>query len=241
MEPGTVVSDCHAEPLCRRAFMAFLIEAVHRREPFLSSVESGRFELTSLLHFYSTALPCGDGSIIPMDDEPVAKRGRYSSIVNDYKSTPAGDGDVYRTGARPVVGEDPKLPGNGYHLLGVGRTKGGRGPESWSMSCSDKMAKWSFCGWQGALISHLIPNPIRPASYIFGPCESNAPAMKRALSRVDPDQVRLIFKMHFNFVIFYLRSSLFTSSPRQLLRIHHPAYLQLGLQTRCRSCLHPQQ
>ena len=46
MEPGTVVSDCHAEVLCRRAFLGFIIEAIrvgfrpkNKQKIFLSTPE----------------------------------------------------------------------------------------------------------------------------------------------------------------------------------------------------------
>jgi len=186
MDPGTIVSDCHAEVLCRRAFLDYLLDAIQLNEQILSS-KDGKFAFLGFLHFYSSALPCGDASIIPMTTEPVKKRGRYSGNTGD--NSVIEPDDILRTGARPVVGADPKEPGTGYHLLGVGRTKGGRGPPSWSMSCSDKIAKWAFCGLQGALLSHVIPEPIVPDQYVFGPCESNQVAITRSMSRVQPTTV----------------------------------------------------
>jgi len=201
MAAGSVVSDCHAEVLSRRAFLKFVMECVARGEEHV--IKGATFY--PKMHFYSSALPCGDCSIIPMAvpvephrTEPDVKRPKLTSgLLDDFKSERSVEGhlsDIYRTGARPVVtGSDLKLPGEMFHTIGIGRTKGGRGPESWSMSCSDKLAKWNYCGFQGAVLSHLIPCPIIPASVSFGPCEFDAAAIRSSLARVDETTFDLNF------------------------------------------------
>ena len=126
MENGTVVSDCHAEVLSRRAFLKFLMECVARGEEHV--VKGATFY--PKIHFYSSALPCGDCSIIPMalsDDSavPEVKRPKLTSgLLDDFKSERSADrhlSDIYRTGARPVVtGSDPQLPGELFHTIGIG-------------------------------------------------------------------------------------------------------------------------
>lgn len=56
-----------------------------------------------------------------------------------------------------------------YHLLGVLRSKPGRAdaPQTLSMSCSDKIARWCVLGLQGALASHLF-EPIYVDEIILG-------------------------------------------------------------------------
>ena len=92
--------------------------------------------------------------------------------------------DIYRTGAKCVPGceQDPYFSGDGYHVLGALRTKPGRGEETLSMSCSDKIAMWSVVGLQGALLSHFLDHPIYLDSIIIGDCPYCEDAMQRAIT-----------------------------------------------------------
>ncbi|KAF0313017.1 tRNA-specific adenosine deaminase 1 [Amphibalanus amphitrite] len=163
------------------------------------------------VHFFTSHTPCGDCSIFPREneteggtgDEPVRKKQRReeedgrdrialdggeaakdSSVSAKTVGTPATDtSDIYRTGAKPVVGEtaDPLQPGAGYHVTGVLRTKPGRGERTLSMSCSDKLARWLRLGLQGALLSCWLPQPLTLSSVVTGPCPYSEAAMRRAL------------------------------------------------------------
>lgn len=88
-------------------------------------------------HLYTSQVPCGDASIIPMEEFlPLSKRQKI---------------DVYRTGAKPVCygsKQDSKKRGADYHVKGVVRTKPGRGNPTMSLSCSDKITRWIYVGLQ---------------------------------------------------------------------------------------------
>ena len=89
--------------------------------------------------------------------------------------------DVYRTGAKCVPGgkQDPLQSGLGYHIVGVLRTKPGRGDPTLSMSCSDKIMKWNVLGCQGALLSYFIDLPVYLSSIVIGSCPYDEASMIR--------------------------------------------------------------
>lgn len=91
--------------------------------------------------------------------------------------------DIHRTGAKCVLGEkeDPKASGTNYHITGVLRTKPGRGDPTLSMSCSDKIFKWTVLGIQGALLMQFLENPIYIESITIGQCPYSQGAIERAL------------------------------------------------------------
>lgn len=100
--------------------------------------------------------------------------------------------DIHRTGAKCVGGEqDPKLPGSGHHIVGVLRTKPGRGDPTISMSCSDKLAKWMFVGVQGSLVMNFLQKPIHLSHVVIGKCPYSEKGMQRALfDRFDTSNLR---------------------------------------------------
>ncbi|XP_060520011.1 tRNA-specific adenosine deaminase 1 [Cylas formicarius] len=185
---GTVLNDSHAEIVCRRSFLRYLYDQMNsERSIFDFSSERSRFQLKAgvTFHFFTTHVPCGDaaifatqlvedfGDILTSNEGPgPAKKKKIAS-------------DVSRTGAKCVVGDvrqDSKEAGAGYHVVGVVRTKPGRGDPTLSASCSDKMAKWCHLGIQGALLSILLESPIYLSSFTIATGTPFCPAaLERAL------------------------------------------------------------
>jgi hypothetical protein len=76
---------------------------------------------------------------------------------------------------RPLLSPDtPSRGREGYARLGVLRTKPGRAdaPRVLSMSCSDKIARWSVLGIQGALAS-LVLAPVYIHAIVLGEVDNS--------------------------------------------------------------------
>lgn len=203
---GDILSDSHAEVLVRRSFIRFLYHHMklllqkQTSDVLCFNENSGKFCLKPeiQIHFFISHVPCGDAVIFPKsfndpnlltDSDIEPKRKKFKKNISaDNLDIENHDmdkviGDIYRTGAKCVKGDlqDSKRPGKDYHVVGVLRTKPGRGIPTLSMSCSDKIALWNVCGLQGALLSHFLERPIYVSSFIFGNCPYNEKAIQRAI------------------------------------------------------------
>ncbi|KAJ7179472.1 adenosine deaminase/editase [Mycena filopes] len=158
---GESLHDSHAEVLARRGILRWLLEEIGRcqsatlQSNWIHICDDGRYALNddAVLALYISTVPCGDASM------------RFLSSGQDEEMASLKDSTV-----RPPT--DLTLASRGrdnYALWGVLRTKPGRAdaPSTASMSCSDKIAAWSFLGIQGALGSRFL-RPVYIDTIIIG-------------------------------------------------------------------------
>lgn len=176
-----------------------------------SSSSSSTFALRPgvQLHMYTSEPPCGDAAIfdLPAAAPPATERdAKRPRVDHACEEAAASSSRLHRTGAKPaaVVASSSAAASCGsacaacddgtttqpadapaweaQQTVGLLRTKPGRGVRTCCMSCSDKLARWGSIGVQGALLSLLLPEPIRFTSVVVGaPCDLFA--LRRALSR----------------------------------------------------------
>ena len=181
---GSALNDTHAEVVARRGLLLWLVKQVELGGGELVEKVEGKDGCWSLkpgwkLVLLTTHPPCGDATISPLSDhiepeesgEPCAKRRKVEEDLQRTGGKVAQDGEY-----------DPGGDGKDYHRLGLLRTKPGRGPRTSSLSCSDKMLKWNILGIQGALLSHLFPEPLFFSHFVL--CQKppmHKPSLSRAL------------------------------------------------------------
>ena len=200
---GDILHDSHAEIMARRGFIRYLY---HHIQQVYSGIEDDLLIFDSLSRkcsvkeglsfiFFSSHTPCGDASIVPKPaDGDLVELQPTNELVNVHNNSdgepqpkvPRRDeshSDIHRTGAKCVNGgpQDLMLPGEGHHMVGVLRTKPGRGDRTLSMSCSDKLAKWNLLGLQGSLLMNFLKSPVYFSHIIIGKCPFSVSAFKRAL------------------------------------------------------------
>ncbi|XP_070701052.1 double-stranded RNA-specific editase B2-like [Pempheris klunzingeri] len=149
---GGTLGDCHAEVVSRRALVRFLYAQLElllckpadceEQSIFVpNKSSSGGFRLRDgvLFHMYVSSSPCGDARLNCPYETTAAYPSRRVRCHLRVK-VDGGEGTLPVTARRANQKWDVLAPGKTLVTL----------------SCTDKMAKWSVVGVQGALLSHLV-------------------------------------------------------------------------------------
>lgn len=191
---GDILNDSHAEVVCRRAFLRFLMSEIRAAKSDQQSIfkydeERKKLKMNDVkFHLFTTSSPCGDASIYSTNDnqdEPEAKKVKMSELPDGF------------TGAKLLFHED--VEDVMAQTEGKIRIKPGKGDRTMSLSCSDKIARWNMMGVQGCMLSSII-DPIYLSSVILADGTAfNQAAMERALFKRFSDADKFLthpFKLH---------------------------------------------
>ncbi|KAI9331412.1 adenosine deaminase/editase [Zopfochytrium polystomum] len=202
---GDCLHDMHAEVVCRRAFIRFLMDHIEKAFQSESEVfvfrpepEGPLFALRSGIefHMYVSQTPCGDASMEQsLSAQTEEEREKNESKKRQYQEHGCGrqklpklTNSTERESTLPPALADALTRGTlirgrlNPETTGCLRTKPGRidSEISLSLSCSDKIARWCALGVGGALLSHFC-DPIYLLSLTIG--EAFFPnSMERAIN-----------------------------------------------------------
>jgi tRNA-specific adenosine deaminase 1 len=182
---GFLVNDSHAEIICKRNFIRYLMNQVKSFENGEDSIiiKNEKYELKHKFAFYTSQGPCGDATQVTLKNNLINNDSintmmdvnNTNNAINSLDSTKAPLDTTYNikktkdsihTGHSNVNGkilkkqktESSVLKGRmGYEILGKLRTKPGKNncQPTNSLSCSDKMCKWQNIGF-GSFISFFF-------------------------------------------------------------------------------------
>lgn len=199
-----VVSDCHAEVICKRSFTRYLYTQINLHQQNLDSIfaiakDTGKLKLKPGIqfHMYISQAMCGDASMSYLIDSQTAETNETFEILKKKQKLVHSYTTNFRDGIILRGRSD-------FNSLGKLRTKPGRidSEPTFNMSCTDKLLKWCKLGLQGSLLDLLI-HPIFPTSLIV------------ASGWTEKDQERFQSRLNLinsNLIIHDLKSDLFEFS-----------------------------
>ncbi|XP_030016547.1 double-stranded RNA-specific editase B2-like isoform X2 [Sphaeramia orbicularis] len=173
---GLTLSDCHAEVVSRRALVRFLYAQLElllckpadgeEQSIFVPNKSCSGFRLRDdiLFHMYISSSPCGDARLnCPYETKATYPGRRFRCHLR--VKVDGGEGTLPVTARRASQKWNGVLPGKPLITL----------------SCTDKITKWSVVGLQGALLSHLV-EPVYLHSLTVGTL-SHTGHLSRAIAR----------------------------------------------------------
>lgn len=190
---GWCLRDLHAEVLVKRGFQRLLWNEIQSGNfKILRKIEGGATSSDAMyslhpdiqLHLYISDSPCGDATIYKLGNGDMNFTGAKLIVANSNDTDTSVGGLSCHDSATTVTREATQS-------LGQLRIKSGRSNlpshlRSTSLSCSDKLLKWSLLGLQGnRLLQHHIVDPIRLASVVVSrdPHAESKESQQQALQR----------------------------------------------------------
>ncbi|KAJ3220463.1 hypothetical protein HK099_004340 [Clydaea vesicula] len=165
-DSGTIINDSHAEIICKRAFQKYLYAELKKyffkKESSILNfnVEKGIWCLKDEIkfHFFVSQAFCGDASMSFLKEKKVLLNENVEEKESfNFFDEKEMENPFKRQKLLLNFSENLIRGRNDIEKLGFCRTKPGRidSDPTNSMSCTDKVLKWSTLGLNGSMLSNV--------------------------------------------------------------------------------------